>query len=53
MHLGFSKQDLLKAWHKAAREVSPADLTWEGRDHLQAQCTLILVREERGVRVER
>ncbi|KAK4693103.1 magnesium transporter, partial [Phenoliferia sp. Uapishka_3] len=36
-----SSADLMGWWHKAARKVSPGDLTWEGRDHLGAKCTIL------------
>ncbi|KAM0752344.1 hypothetical protein T439DRAFT_324421 [Meredithblackwellia eburnea MCA 4105] len=38
----YTRQDLMGWWHKAARELSPADLSWENRDHLRGRCTIIL-----------
>lgn len=36
--LAYSRQDLVSWWHRAARETTPFDLKWEGRDHLEAMC---------------
>ncbi|SCZ88270.1 BZ3500_MvSof-1268-A1-R1_Chr2-1g04299 [Microbotryum saponariae] len=37
----YSRHEFMACWHKASREVSPADLRYEGRDEIDAKYVII------------